>query len=263
MSKAICSLIPLFVLAAPSQATTTLFFNPSQVATPVSSGVTSETISSNGYRFTLTRDKLFTGGTGTVIGRTVRIPWPQGIEAQAVTTPPPGGTSRPAQITIQRDDGGAFDLKAFTAHLLANTAATGASIEIMPLLDGEDAFRDPLYFLASGYYGSTFSYDETPNYWGCTALLKGYDTYKVTLFVDFAFTALTLSVPGNTCPADLNADTFVDDSDFVLFASAYDLLDCADPQMTPGCPADLTGDAMVDDSDFVVFAAAYDALLCP
>lgn len=65
------------------------------------------------------------------------------------------------------------------------------------------------------------------------------------------------------CAGDLNADGFVDDSDFVLFAGAYDLLDCASPEMPPSCPADLNADAMVDDSDFVLFAAAYDRLLCP
>ncbi|MBX3378710.1 MAG: hypothetical protein KF805_01330 [Phycisphaeraceae bacterium] len=65
------------------------------------------------------------------------------------------------------------------------------------------------------------------------------------------------------CPGDINGDTFVDDSDFVLFAAAYDLLDCADPSMPVGCPADLNGDGFVDDADFVLFSAAYDAYLCP
>lgn len=65
------------------------------------------------------------------------------------------------------------------------------------------------------------------------------------------------------CPADLNADGFVDDTDFVLFASAYDLLLCSDPAMMPGCPADLNGDTLVEDSDFVAFAEAYNELICP
>lgn len=65
------------------------------------------------------------------------------------------------------------------------------------------------------------------------------------------------------CPADLNGDGFVEDSDFVLFAEAYNILDCADPAMSPGCPADLNSDGYVDDFDFVVFAAAYNELLCP
>lgn len=65
------------------------------------------------------------------------------------------------------------------------------------------------------------------------------------------------------CPADLNNDRFVEDSDFVQFATSYDLLDCSDPAMPLRCPADLNRDGMVDDGDFVLFAGAYDALLCP
>jgi len=66
-----------------------------------------------------------------------------------------------------------------------------------------------------------------------------------------------------SCPGDLNGDGFVDDSDFVLFASAYNILDCTDPSMAAGCPADLNGDEFVDDSDFVVFVSAYNELICP
>lgn len=66
-----------------------------------------------------------------------------------------------------------------------------------------------------------------------------------------------------TCAGDLNSDGFVDDSDFVSFAGAYNTLDCADPTMPAGCPADLNFDGFVDDSDFVLFAAAYDTLVCP
>ncbi len=199
-------------------ADTTIFFQDCQVSTPVDSGVTSDTISSNGYLFTYTRDKLFTGGTGQPIGRAVRVPWPAGVEAQAVTTPPPGVTDYKARITLQRVDGQVFDLTAFTAKLLANTAATGAAIEIMPLLNGEDAFPDPLYFDASGYYGNTFSYDTSPNPMGSTALLVGFDTYKITLFVDFALIDLTLNstapgeqsccLPGLSC-ADLTVASCV------------------------------------------------------
>lgn len=66
-----------------------------------------------------------------------------------------------------------------------------------------------------------------------------------------------------SCPGDLNGDQFVDDADFVIFASAYDILDCADPAMPAGCPADMNSDGVVDDSDFVLFAGAYNELLCP
>jgi hypothetical protein len=178
-----------------ANASTIVFFDSSQVATPVASGVTSDTINSNGYLFTYTRDKLFTGGLGGgPIGRAERVSWPDGVEAQAVTTPPPGVTDYKARITLQRVDGDVFDLTAFTFLLLGNTAATGASLEIMPMLNGEDGFNDPLYFNASGNYGNSFSYDEfsTPSYLGNTAQLKRFDTYKIGLFVDFALTGLTL-----------------------------------------------------------------------
>lgn len=66
-----------------------------------------------------------------------------------------------------------------------------------------------------------------------------------------------------TCAGDLNDDGFVDDADFVIFANAYNLLDCADPTMPSGCPADLNDDSFVDDADFVIFAAAYNELICP
>lgn len=80
-----------------------------------------------------------------------------------------------------------------------------------------------------------------------------------------AFLGAALNTVGtcNTCPADLNVDSFVDDADFVIFANAYNILDCADPAMPPGCAADLNADTFVDDADFVIFAAAYNELLCP
>lgn len=169
------------------------FFDTSQHATPYGApGTTSDTISSNGYLFTYTRDKLFTGGVGMTepIGRTVRVPWPQGVEAQAVTA---GPNPSKARITISRLDGDVFDLTAFTAKLLANTAGAGGSFEIMPRLDGEDGFNDPLYFNATGFAGNTFAYNEaTPAYLGNTAKLKGFEAYTITLYVDFALTGLTL-----------------------------------------------------------------------
>lgn len=65
------------------------------------------------------------------------------------------------------------------------------------------------------------------------------------------------------CIGDLNADRSVDDADFVTFAGAYNVLDCADPGMPADCPGDFNTDGFVDDSDFVLFAGAYNALLCP
>jgi len=70
-------------------------------------------------------------------------------------------------------------------------------------------------------------------------------------------------VQPNTCPADINGDGVVDDTDFSLFAVAYNILDCADPAMPAGCPADINGDGFVDDSDFSGFVVAYNQLVCP
>jgi hypothetical protein len=195
----------------------TVFFNSSQVATTVSLDVNFDTISSEGYLFTYSRDKLFTGGVGLPdpIGRMVRVPWPQGVEAQAITVGPSVGTG--AQITLRRVDGLPFDLTAFSAKLLANTGGAGGTIEIMPLLNGQDGFNDPLYFDATGYAGNVFSYNTSPNYLGSTALLKGFDEYHIKLYVDYALVALTLdaAVPN---PADINGDGFVDLADLMEMA---------------------------------------------
>ncbi|MAT72477.1 MAG: hypothetical protein CMJ58_23490 [Planctomycetaceae bacterium] len=192
------------------------FFDSSQTATLTDTAPTSDTISCNGYLFAYTRDKLFTGGlSGGPIGRPVRVNWPGGVEAQAVTTPPPGGTDHKARLVIQRTDGGVFDLKSFTAKLLANTAGAGADIEIMPQLDGEDGFNDPLYFAASGFYGSTFSYDTSPNVWGSTAMLAGFDKYTVTLYVDFALTALSLETTAPPLSGDFSSNGVVTGDDFL------------------------------------------------
>lgn len=170
-------------------ATVTVYFDPDQVATIVEIGPTWDTITCEGYMFTYTRDKLFTGGGSEPIGRPVRVPWPEGIEAQYVTA---GPDPRDAEIIVQRVDGGLFDLTSFTAMLLANAGA-GRAIEIVPLLNGEEPLNDPLYFDVSGYYGMEFSYDTSPNPNGSTAELVNYDAYMIRLTLDYALTALTLT----------------------------------------------------------------------
>jgi hypothetical protein len=112
---------------------------------------------------------------------------------------------------LQRVDGQVFDFTAFTFKLLANTYGAGGTLEIMPQLGGEDAFDDPIYFDATGFYGQTFSYDTSPNPWGSTALLVGFDGYKIALYVDFALIALNVqsAAPGSqSCclPDDSCAD---------------------------------------------------------
>lgn len=199
-----------------SRAATITFFDPSQVATLVAEGTTSDKIRSNGYYFTYTRDKLFTGGGPDPIGRYVRIPWPGGVEAQAVTAGPNPGK---ATITIERVDGDVFDINSFSAKLLANTAGAGANFEVVPFLNGEEMLPDPVMFDATGYYGQSFSYDTTPNPWGQSTLpLTGYDKYSIGLYVDFAYTALTLiGAPIPTPPGDYNENYVVDAADYVLW----------------------------------------------
>lgn len=70
-------------------------------------------------------------------------------------------------------------------------------------------------------------------------------------------------VLNDTCAGDFNGDQLVNDDDFVVFASAYNILDCQDPSMPADCPADLNGDGLVDDGDFSIFVQAYDELVCP
>lgn len=179
----------LCLISLPAGAANTVFFDPGQVATLVNDGVTRDEITCAGYSFTYTRDKLFTGGGPTIIGRAVRVPWPSGIEAQYVTA---GPAPTRAEIVIRRQDGAPFALTSFTAKLLANAGA-GRAIEIVPLLNGQEQFNDPFAFDVSGNYGNSFSYDTSPNPWGSTAALTGYDEYRVGLTLDFALTALTLA----------------------------------------------------------------------
>jgi hypothetical protein len=159
----------------PAQAATTVFFDSSQTTNLVASGATADTTSSEAYLFTVTRDKLFTGGVGLTnpVGRYIRVPWPEGLEAQAVTA---GPVLSGARITIKRQDGQPFAIQSFTFQLLANTAGAGASLEIMPLLKGEDGVPNPFLYNATGYAGSQFAYN-TPE-------LAQYDAYKMTLYVD-------------------------------------------------------------------------------
>ena len=186
MASALC----LVLGSAAARAVTTVFFSSSQTTNLVATNATSDTISSEGYLFTYTRDKLFTGGIGLTnpIGRAVRVPWPDGLEAQYVTAGPNPGK---AQITVRRVDGDVFDLTAFTAKLLANAGA-GRAIEIVPFLNGQEPLNDPLYFDVSGNYGNEFSYDISPNYLGTTAALTNYDAYVISLTLDYALMSLTV-----------------------------------------------------------------------
>ncbi|HAB18480.1 MAG TPA: hypothetical protein DCE44_18820 [Verrucomicrobiales bacterium] len=177
-----------------TRAVTTVFFDISQTTNLVVSGTTWDTISSEGYLFKVTRDKLFTGGIGLTnpVGRYIRIPWPEGMEAQAVTT---GPVLSSARIELTREDRLPFAIESFTAQLLANTAGAGGAWEIMPMLNGEDGVSDPFTYDATGIAGNRFTYN-TPE-------LSGYDAYKMTLYVDFALVSLTV-VDASLPPPVLN-----------------------------------------------------------
>jgi hypothetical protein len=189
-ARAILTVLCLGLGSFAARAVTTVFFNSSQTTNLVSTNASSDTISSEGYLFTYTRDKLFTGGTTNVIGRPVRVEWPDGLEAQYVTAGPTPGK---AKITIRRVDGAVFDLTAFSAKLLASPGA-GRAIEIVPFLNGEEPLNDPLVFdVSSGYYGSVHSFNTTtPSYIGSTAALTNYDAYVLNLTLDFALVSLTV-----------------------------------------------------------------------
>lgn len=91
----------------------------------------------------------------------------------------------------------------------------------------------------------------------------GYKFVAITAHAYGDHAAAILHPLAPPCPADLNADTFVDDSDFVLFLASYNILDCADPSMPSACPADFDQSGTVDDADFVLFVPAYNELVCP
>ena len=120
---------------------------------------------------------------------------------------------------------------------LDGTAATVNLLNSDPPVDG---------FLADGNAWYDFSWDSANQR---LAVLDFNDYYVYIFELD----------TGNNCPADFNGDTFVDDTDFVLFAQSYDLF-----TVPPANPAtDLNGDSFVDDTDFVLFAQAYDQFVCP
>jgi hypothetical protein len=166
------------------------FFNNSQIAVPWASGATSDTIRCDGYQFTYTLDKWWYPdillGPGVPTGRMTPITWPTGIDAQTQTAGPNGvlAIQIPAQVTITRVDGSVFDLLSFQGTILGNTGGAGANFEVMPVLNGNDGFPDPLPFDATGIAGHAFNH--SPN-------LTGYDTYNISLWMDFGLTGLTVN----------------------------------------------------------------------
>jgi hypothetical protein len=104
---------------APAYADSTVFFSSCQVATVTAPGVSSDTITSNGYRFTYTRDKLFTGGTGQPIVSEAVL-W-SNLE-QGATVKTEGLTSKTKATTST----GTFDAAAYGKALRQLFGATRA-----------------------------------------------------------------------------------------------------------------------------------------
>lgn len=176
----------------PTRAVTTILFNASQTISLVATNMNTDTYATEGYLFTLSRDKLFTGGYGLTnpVGRPTPINWPTGLTAQAITVGPNMGGAR---IDLTRADGQPFSIPYFVFRILGSTAGAGAMLEIMPLINGEDALPDPLMYQATGFYGQTFS-NSTPE-------LANYDAYKITLYMDFAMLNLSLVDPSAPPPS--------------------------------------------------------------
>ena len=173
----------LLAVVSPACAVTNLFFHAGQPAAVLATNMTSTTIQSGAYQFTYSVDGWWSASPGgPPTGRFFSVFWPDGVQAQAVTAGPTVGSG--ANITLRRGDGQPFELCSFTGKLLANTAGAGGAFEIMPQLNGQDAFPDPLMFDATGYAGNTFLH---------TPALSGYDTYLIHLWVDYALVQLTVA----------------------------------------------------------------------
>jgi len=108
--------------------------------------------------------------------------------------------------------------------------------------------------LKAGYHSFRIEYFQGDD--ATASLVFSYESYGA--LGGGAITKRTIpatAIKHSDCPADLNLDGMVDDSDFVMFATAYDAYLTFD--------GDIDYDAKTDDADFVLFASAYDDLVCP
>jgi hypothetical protein len=168
-----------------------------------------------------------------------------------------GPSTGKAKLTIERLDGGLFDLTAFDAKLLANTFGAGGSFEVVAFLNGEEFFQDPIVFGASGSYGQVFSYDTSPSPLGSTILLKDFDKYSIDLYVDFAVVGLTLR--SAAVLGDANGDGDLTNQDIASFVLAL-INPVAYQTMFPDADADvvldMNGDGVFSNLDIADFVAA-------
>lgn len=89
-------------------------------------------------------------------------------------------------------------------------------------------------------------------------------TYYIEVVRSQPFGGPYVLTPKASCkPLDFTGDSIVNDTDFTIFAAAYNLVTCSDPTMPAGCPADVNKDGFVDDADFGFFVSAYNVVVCP
>lgn len=174
-------------------------------------------------------------------------------------------TDRTAQLTFMPENNIAYANAAGVNTTIVSGHATNAWMNIRLVIDTQARNYDMYYGVNGGpqsKVGDNLPFRATTpsscwNYDRFSFVLFGATTSNVVSYLD------NVVVTSSLCAPDLNGDGYVDDADFVAFAAAYDMLDCADPAMLGGCPADFNGDGLVEDADFVAFAGAYDALVCP
>ncbi|MGH7245111.1 MAG: hypothetical protein ACREJD_16980 [Phycisphaerales bacterium] len=176
-----------------------------------------------------------------------------------------GNKQMDANCYYEVSDGSMNGVKVtFSGTVISNTLAAShvATIFIKDFAPDYSSNNSAIIPVVPGAF--SFSLDTDPDparhvQWGFTVVGP---CVWITDIAPYGSAVISTS-SGPACPGDLNNDQLVDDADFVIFAAAYNLLDCTDPTMPAGCPADLNGDGFVDDSDFVIFVGAYNALICP
>ena len=153
-----------------STSSLTTFFQSSQTYSIVTSNPNLYSLSSGDYIFQFTQDPsrpIYT------------FAWITGFYAQSSATS--------AQVTIRRKDGKVFDVITFGVTLMCSSLALGADIEVMPSLNGNDVFNDPILFPATGYSLYKFVYGSTT----LPTSLTGADQYVFTYFCDINYTSFT------------------------------------------------------------------------
>lgn len=149
---------------------------------------------------------------------------------------------------------------------------------------GPYVVEDGSYFYSGGFFGvadppitwylrapeGTVWTDPSPEAFLNALVLSGTTVYASPspvldpLLVSTGAVTVKQEPPFLPCYADLNADSVVDDQDFVVFAAAYERLVCWDGHGDrPPCPEDFNHSSLVDDTDFVLFVVQYNDLVCP